>query len=147
MEITKKQGAITGFGFGLLVVLGFAVFFQREFITVQVSGESMEQTFSNGDRLLASSAYWLIGGIRKNDVVVFRRKGERENVIKRVVYLPGDVVPWQFIPETWPFERGEYKVPAQHYFVLGDNLPASEDSRKFGPVPFEEVLGKVVLAR
>jgi signal peptidase I len=147
MKIDKRKGAVTGFGFGLLVVLGFAVFFQREFVTVQVTGQSMEPAFRNGERLLASSAYWLVGPIRKHDVVVAQRKGEREHLIKRVAFLPGETVPWQFIPEDWPFEGGEFRVPPGHYFLLGDNLAASEDSRKFGPVPFAEIQGKVVLVR
>jgi signal peptidase I len=139
-----RQRAITGFGITLLFILGFAVFFYLNFTTVVVSGQSMEDTFHSGDRLLASKAYWLVGPIRDKDVVVIKEENERGYLIKRVAYMPGETVDYVNVPDNWSLAQGDYVVPAEKLYVLGDNFAVSEDSRKFGPVPEKDVLGKVI---
>ncbi len=139
-----RKRALTGFGIVLLFVLGFAIFFYLSFNTVIVTGNSMEKTYKSGRRLLSSRAYWLVGGIRVKDVVVIKGDGPKEYVIKRVYKMEGEVVDFANIPETWSIANGEYVVPKGHIYVLGDNREVSEDSRKFGAVPLDRVLGKIV---
>lgn len=146
---TKKR-KITGFGIALLFVLAFAIFFHETFKTVVVAGPSMKPALEDGQKVLVSSAYWLVGPIRKKDIVLVEEKHPRNPtgyIIKRIAYLPGEKVNWRFIPENWRLDSGDFIVPEGHVFVLGDNRAQSEDSRKFGPIPMSRILGKVVVGR
>jgi signal peptidase I len=142
-----RKKAFTGFGVMLLFVLGFAIFFFLNFKTVIVSGPSMQPTYVSGDRLLESKAYWLIGAIREKDIVVIRNEDGPGYIIKRVFRLAGGKVDYKNVPESWSLADGEFIVPQGCVYVLGDNRPVSEDSRKFGPVPVERILGKIVVVQ
>jgi signal peptidase I len=145
MKIKNKRRAFTGFGAVLLFALGFAIFFRTYFQTIQVSGESMEPTLRNGQRVLVSHAYGLIGEIRKNDIVVLKGKEPGSFLIKRVHALGGQAVDWLNVPRTWRIDQGKYVVPEGDIYVIGDNYQVSEDSRQFGPFPIADVIGKVVI--
>lgn len=142
-----RKVAFTGFGVTLLFILAMAVVFYLNFKTVIVSGPSMEKTFKSGDRLLSSRAYWLVGDIRKKDVVVVHNEDGKGYIIKRVCYMPGEEVDMWNSPrsEIWSMANGPYIVPQGQYYVLGDNRAVSEDSRTFGPIKKERVLGKIIL--
>lgn len=141
----KRKRMITGFGVALLFFLVFCVFALFNFHTVVVSGRSMEPTFHTGQRVLVSKAYWLVGPIRDNDVVVLKDTGPTGYIIKRVAYSDGETVDWKWVPDTYPIANGPYKVPEGQVYVLGDNKPESEDSRKFGPRDKGDILGKVIV--
>lgn len=145
MKLKNKRRAFTGFGAVLLFALGFAIFFRTYFQTIQVSGESMEPTLRNGQRVLVSNAYALIGDIRKNDIVVIKGSSPGEFLIKRVHALGGQTVDWLNVPGNWRIDQGKYVVPQGEIYVIGDNYAVSEDSRKFGPFPMSDVIGKVVI--
>lgn len=139
-----KSRLMTGFGLSMLYVLAFALFFVSNFRTVVVSGPSMLPTFHDRDRVLVSKAYWLVGPIKNKDVVVV--KGESgEYIIKRVYRLSGETVDFYNAPRNWNFVEGEFVVPEGSVYVLGDNREVSEDSRAFGPVSKDRILGKVVV--
>ncbi len=142
----KPRKTITGFGVLMLFVLAGALFFRQLFFTVQVSGNSMYKTFRSGQRLLATSAYWMVGEPRRNDIVVFKLGEKDEPIIKRIFKVGGEEVDWLNAPRNWKIENGPYKVPAGSVYVLGDNRSESEDSRVYGPVERSQILGKVVLA-
>lgn len=129
----------------MLGVLAFAIFFIQNFKTVVVSGPSMMPTLRSGDRILASKAYWLVGGIRRKDIVVIKDENATGYIIKRVVFLPGETVDFYNAPRNWPLRNGPFVVPADSYYVLGDNREVSEDSRIFGPVDKSRIIGKVVV--
>ncbi|MBN9504167.1 MAG: signal peptidase I [Armatimonadetes bacterium 55-13] len=141
----SRKRAITGFGGTLLVLLAFAIYFHLTFTTVVVSGESMLPTLTNGQRVLTSRAYWLVGPIRDKDVVVIKDDGPTGYIIKRVYKMAGEIVDWYNVPDNVDFRDGEYKVPLGHVYVLGDNREVSEDSRRFGPVKVDDIIGKVVI--
>ncbi|MBN8691421.1 MAG: signal peptidase I [Armatimonadetes bacterium] len=146
-ENTNKKSLITLGTSSLLLLLGFVYFFNLNFKTIQVQGESMEPTFLNGNRLLASNAYWLVGKIHAGDVVVIGGEEPGEYYIKRVYKLGGEKVDWLNIPQDYSLAEGDYTVPQGMVYVLGDNRDVSEDSRRFGPVESERILGKIVLKR
>ncbi len=142
----SKKRAFTSFGATLLLILAFVIFFQRNFNAVIVSGPSMLPTFHTGQRVWASRAYWLVGDIRKKDIVVLRDPGASTGyIIKRVAFMPGETVDWYNAPRSWTLAQGPFKVPDGCIYVLGDNRAVSEDSRAFGPVELDRVLGKVVI--
>ena len=142
----KRKVLFTGFGVFILFVLAFVIVFYANFTTVQVTGESMEPTLNNGQRVLTTRAYWLVGDIRRNDVVVMRMPGTGTPIIKRVYAMSGEAVDFYNVPDDCDLARGEYRVPEGTIYVLGDNRPASDDSRSFGPIPTAEVIGKVIRA-
>ncbi|MBV6457121.1 MAG: Signal peptidase I T [Fimbriimonadaceae bacterium] len=144
---TTKRRLFRGFGILLLLVLCGAVFFFVNFKTIEVKGDSMLPIFKNGDRVLITKAYWLVGDIRRNDVVVIEGDEPNEYWIKRVYRMPGEKVNLKFVPYDHQLADGEFIVPEGHYYVLGDNLLVSEDSRNYGPIDADRVVGKVIVIR
>lgn len=143
----ERPRALTVCSASLVALLFFAGFFYKYFSTIQVSGQSMEPTFTNGEKLLASRAYWLIGPIKDNDIVVISGEEPGEHLIKRVYKMEGETVDWLNVPSEYDFKLGEYVVPRGEIYLLGDNREVSEDSRRFGAVPRERILGKIVLKK
>jgi signal peptidase I len=139
-----RKSAFAGFSFSVLALLALALFCFFSFRTVIVSGYSMLPTFHSGQRLLACRAYWLVGPIKDNDVVVIQMGKPGDYIIKRVYRTAGETVEWYNSPSHWNIQEGEYKVPDGEIFVLGDNRPVSEDSRAFGSVPVDHVIGKIL---
>jgi Signal peptidase I len=128
---------------GTAVAAGLAA--RRRFLVVRVAGTSMLPTYRPGDRVLirrtAGSA------LRRGQVVVFhfgpppRRAGLAAGLwqIKRVAAVPGDPVP----EEVSPAVDGAARVPDGRLVVLGDGVD-SRDSRHWGYLPMDRVLGVVV---
>lgn len=114
----------------LFVFLIIAFLYQSFFTLSVVRGKSMEPTFHDGQVVLVGKGGLLFGPLKHGDVVVFTRNGEL--LVKRVVALPYEIAP------------DGTRVPANHIYVVGDNLEVSEDSRIFGPIPLNSVIGKVL---
>jgi signal peptidase I len=143
---TKRRVRI--FTVFLLIVLVFAAVFGINFKTAVVDGQSMNPTLTNGQKVLTTKAYFLVGSIKKNDIIVLREeRASGKFFIKRVYGLPGDKIPWALAPQDWPLENGPYIVPEGRIYVIGDNILHSDDSRKFGAFKLENVIGKVVTWR
>ncbi|MFN3728603.1 MAG: signal peptidase I [Fimbriimonadaceae bacterium] len=142
----KKKRSRWGFRIFLIVLFLVAIYLSMTTTTSIVRGSSMLDTFQDGDRVLVNNAYWLIGPINRDDVVVVRR-GEDEYAIKRVKYLPGDEVPLMYFPQNVRIDSAPYHVPEGMVYVMGDNREVSEDSRMYGPVRQEDIVGKVVQVR
>jgi len=156
-----------------ILVLSLVFFVVHRFFLapVMVDGDSMEPTLADGDYLLLNK----LSDIDRFDVVVFPPPGNEETqYIKRVIGLPGDTVEYDedvlylngeavaqpFLEGegvvasdsyfmtgdfTLPTLLGEEVVPEGHYFVLGDNRLNSRDSRSFGFIDEEAILGEVSL--
>lgn len=142
-----KKRAVTGFSVFLVLMLLFAMFFYANFKTIEVSGISMFPTLKDHQRVLVSKAYWLIGQIRDNDIVVLKDPHGPGDIIKRVCWSSGEDVDWRWRPDSAPSTGSKYLVPEGCVYVLGDNRPFSEDSRKFGFVDMSNIIGKVVVRR
>jgi signal peptidase I len=141
---------------GVSVFVLLVLFFTTAFRVAVVHGDSMLPTYSNGSVVLVSRVEALNGPLRRGDVVLARLGSEV--LIKRVAYLAGEVLSG---PEAAPFQGArerfdrpsppadpmfDLKVPVGTVVVVGDNRRASEDSRRFGPVPIADILGKVLNA-
>ena len=143
----KGRKRVRGFTVFLFLVFGLAIFFKTSFTSVEVKGVSMLPTLNENRRVLVSSAFWLVGALKKEDIVVLREADGNGYYIKRIKGLPGDRIEWTYMPRDRSLAEGPYTVPPGTLYVLGDNLEHSEDSRKFGPVPADRLVGKVLVAR
>jgi len=125
-----------------------------------VSGESMSPTLIDGDRCVADTKYYKTHSPKRGDVIVFRTPNGML-LTKRVVALGGDtieggpggtLVNGQLLSEPYMVQEpddtssnfGPVKVPSNELFVMGDNRSGSNDSRQFGSVGENRVIGKVL---
>jgi len=126
----------------------------------KVRGESMEPTLHTNEYLLVEKISYRLHPPRRGDVVVFKYpRDEAENFIKRVIAVPGDTVEivsgrvyinGQPIVEPYLLQLPRENmppttIPEGKLFVLGDNRLNSNDSRAFGMVTLEEVVGRAWL--
>ncbi|MDI3409655.1 signal peptidase I [Bacillus sonorensis] len=153
----------------LLIVLGIQVK-NAIFIEYKVEGVSMNPTFQEGNTLLINRFAHHFQTINRFDILLFKGP-EKDVFIKRIIGLPGETLKYEddqlFInnkPIKEPYldelkavtaggdltgdftleeVTGEKKVPANHYFVLGDNRIHSYDSRHFGFVSDRDIVGIV----
>ena len=125
----------------LVVILAGLSFFFYNFQFVIVSGDSMLPTLQTDQRILVCKALWAIGPPRKGDIVVVDT--EDGFIVKRVAYLAGEEVPADERQFDWPLGPNMI-VPEGTVYVLGDNRRESEDSRVFGPVKLDRIVGKAV---
>lgn len=126
---------------------------------IRVDGASMEPTLVSGEYVIVSRLSYRFGSPQRGDIIVFHfPRDPKEEYIKRVIGLPGDVVEvkngsvyvnGQFLDETYLKAStnyvGTWNVPAGQLFVLGDNRNNSSDSHDWGTVPTEYVVGKALL--
>jgi signal peptidase I len=124
-----------------------------------VYGQSMEPNLSPHQRLIVDKLSYRFHGPRRNEIVVIDMPGMDDMLVKRIVGLPGETVEIRdgmvYIngapsPEPFPHDLGHTNmapVPLAplEYFVMGDNRDNSNDSRSFGPVHRESVVGRVWL--
>ena len=102
-----------------------------------VSGASMESTFQNGNYLIVDEISYHLRAPKKNEVVIFRYpKDPSKFFIKRIIGLPGESVT----------ENGKTTfLDNDEYFVMGDNRDASSDSRIWGPVKEDLIIGRAFI--
>lgn len=114
--------------------------------TVQVQGESMLPTLQPGQYVLLAKRP-LPQNLRRGDIVVISDWAGHGTIVKRVYRKEGEVVDATSTPiYYWGADQLKpFVVPQGCVYVLGDNLLRSEDSRVFGPVPVDHVVGTVVM--
>lgn len=119
----------------ILIVVPIRLWIAQPFI---VSGASMEPTFDNGDYLIVDElSYNLLHKPQKGEVIVFRYPLDPSKFfIKRIAGLPG---------ETMEINGRKIILAENEYFVLGDNKSASSDSRIWGPVPENLIVGRTLI--
>ena len=137
------------------VLIIIAVILIRTFIItpVRVDGASMDQTLEDGQILLL----YKLSNIDYGDIIVLDEEKEGEIIIKRIIGMPGDTVSikdntvyvnGEELEEDYAYgETSDYEeitLGDDEYFILGDNRPISKDSRYFGPVKEDEIIGKVI---
>jgi signal peptidase I len=149
-----------------LVLIG-AIYALVNLATVRffIDGPSMQPNFHAGEFLVVSRLSYLMGEPEKGDVVVFNAPGARPDdppLIKRLIGMPGDTVE---IRDTQVYVNGAlldepyinepcsqsmcrdaaWELGSNEYFFMGDNRNNSRDSRRFGPVVREQVVGEALV--
>ena len=129
----------------------------------RLPGQSMAPTLASGDQIVVDT--WRYAGTEpaNGDIVVFVAPDTGVTYVKRIVGVPKDVISLQGtqlirngenVNEPYAEYDGsdetvrpfsDVRVTAGHYFVLGDNRNRSKDSRFFGAVPRENLIGKVAI--
>ncbi|MER5646481.1 S26 family signal peptidase [Streptosporangium sp. NPDC002524] len=151
---TALTGALTGALIGavavsLLAAVAAAVLLRGHLVVLSVSGPSMAPALRPGDRVLVRRTPG--ERLRTGDIVVVEEAGpcrpgdptgSSRWVVKRVAAVPGDPEP-AYLP-SWARTPARV-VPPRHIVLLGDNAEASRDSRHFGAVRTDRVLGVVLL--
>lgn len=142
------------------MILSVVLFVGINYITarIRVDGSSMEPTLHSGQLVLVNRLAYKIGEPTYGDIVVFYYpRDPDQEYIKRLIGLPGDHISVQNgqvsvndIPLNEPYiaaapmYAGEWDVPQNQYFVLGDNRNNSSDSHQWGMVPVDFVIGKAL---
>jgi len=123
----------------------------------RVYGQSMEPSLHSDQRLVIEKLSYRFHGPRRGDIVVLKLpERSTELLIKRVIALPGErieirdgsvYVDGVLLDEPYLSQNTAGVMPSQvvppfHVFVLGDNRRASNDSRAFGMVPLDHIVGK-----
>lgn len=126
-----------------------------------VSSTSMEPTLCPGDRVLVNLWDPDLGDLSRGDLVALRHGRSEVPVVKRVVGLPGDEVAIEdallyvndeLVHEPYVDHKsidsvfyGPVVVPADRFLVMGDARAVSIDSRAYGPVEGDNLIGRIAL--
>ena len=127
----------------------------------------MQPNYPNGEFLLTDKVTYRFNPPQRGDVIVFKAPvNEEDDYIKRIIGLPGETVSIKnghvyingkmleenYLASTLYTSGGlflpndkEVVVPQDHFFVLGDNRPYSSDSRAWGFVPKQNIIGRAWL--
>lgn len=154
-EITKI--ALVAF----VIVAGLRMFVFQPFL---VRGASMEPNFHNFDYLIVEEVSYRFRKPDRGEVIVFRfPRDPSQRYIKRIIGLPGETLQVQDgrvsiwrgeepveLEEGWqvlPVAPGSVRMQLgeDEYFVMGDNRQHSSDSRNWGALPEEFIIGRVFL--
>lgn len=144
---------------GAVVVLGLRLWVVEP---LTVASDSMEPTVGQGSTVLVSRWQPAADSTGTGQLVVFRSPDDGHSVLKRVVAVGGQTVAIRdgvlyvddvVVREPYVDPRqvdgtffGSMRVPVGHVFVLGDNRAVSVDSRDFGAVPVDSIIGSVLWA-
>jgi signal peptidase I len=130
-----------------------------------VEGPSMQPTFWTDQRLIISRIHYLLGEPERGDIVVFNAPGSGIGdppLIKRAIGLPGDTIEIRgtqvyvngqqlnesYINEPCQESRcsdDSWTLSSDEYFVMGDNRNHSRDSRAFGPIKRNQIIGEAFI--
>jgi len=125
----------------------------------RIEGDSMEPNLHNGEYVLIDKISYLLHPPERGDVVVFTPPNNERDYIKRVIGLPGDTVEVKggqvyvngvvldepYLQHVILRDESARIVEAGRYFVLGDNRNNSSDSRSFGTITPQSIVGRAWL--
>jgi len=158
---SEKRGSMRRFVLDILetLVLSLVLFLGINAISARIRVESisMRPTLFAGDFIIVNKLAYKVGQAGRGDIIIFHYPPDpnREPYIKRVIGLPGETVhvtggevyvndvqlrePYISAPPSY---EGQWTIPEDSLFVLGDNRNSSSDSHSWGMVPLGNVIGK-----
>lgn len=130
-----------------------------------VEGPSMKPNFYTGQRVIVSRVNTMMADPQRGEIIVIEspsRPGIDPPLIKRLIALPGDVVEIRntrvyvngselqepYINEVCTVRHcpdARWQLGPDEYFVMGDNRNHSNDSRDFGPITRNHIVGEVLV--
>lgn len=130
-----------------------------------VLSTSMQPNLVEGQRLLISRVSYLFGKPQRGEIVVFEPNGYeagQDRLIKRLIGLPGEKIEFRnqsvyingrLLNEPYLNEQCKsafcpdesWDLAANEYFMMGDNRNHSRDSRAFGAVKHQQIVGRAIL--
>jgi signal peptidase I len=155
-----------------VVIIGaalLAAFLIKTFLiqAFYIPSESMVPTLKNGDRVLVNKLSYNLHDVHRGDIVVFERPPSEptdpqiKDLIKRVIALPGETVSGDesghvlingkllnepYLPAgVTTTGLQQFKIPAHHYWVMGDNRSNSKDSRYFSAISDSLIVGRAFI--
>jgi signal peptidase I len=161
-NITEKP-KLLGVLFDILetLLLSVVLFFLINAVSarIKIDGSSMEPNLHHGEFVIVSKINYRFGEPERGDVVVFDfPRNITQEYIKRVIGLPGEHILIEdgivyvndiMLSEPYltmePQYEGEWDVPENTLFVLGDNRNNSSDSHTWGMVPLNNVIGEALV--
>lgn len=165
-EARRPSSPLRGAVEWVLILLGaVAVAFVIKTFLFQafyIPSVSMEPTLKVRDRVIVNKLSYDFHDVHRGDIIVFKSPPGEEtatvkDLIKRVIGLPGETVeardghilidgqPLQepyLVDGVTTGEMEPHKVPAGHLWVMGDNRPNSKDSRFFGAIDEDLIVGR-----
>lgn len=126
----------------------------------------MYPNFHDGEQLIAEKLSTKLGSLGRGDIVIFKSPVEDRLLIKRVIGLPDEefliqngsvYINNELLDEKYLSDgvlteglkagesKSEYNISPDSYFVMGDNREKSTDSRDWGPIKRESIVGKAIL--
>lgn len=154
-----------------IAIIAFAIVLPIRYFLFQpfiVRGASMEPNFHSGDYLIIDEITYRFREPVRGEVIVFHFPlNPSQRYIKRIIALPGEKIEFkegkilitspdgkrsQILdesdylpnPNNFTLEEGEIILKDNEYFVMGDNRAFSSDSRSWGPLPRQYIIGRVL---
>lgn len=136
-----------------LIVIIIVILIKMYVMTpIRVSGSSMDDTLKDGDIMILNEISYKAHGLKRFDIVVV--KTNDEYIIKRIIGLPGETIKCKnnviyingkALEDKYgngvTDDLGEVTIPEGKYFVMGDNREVSFDSRRLGPISYNDIKG------
>ncbi len=163
LDRDKKKGSFLGEvleSVAIAVILAFVIRFFL-FQPFYIPSGSMEPTLQPKDRIIVNKFIYWVRKPQRGDIIVFKYpRDPSRDFIKRLVGLPGETIEIRdsvlfvngkkvdqpFLPKGLRYgSYGPIKVPADNYFMMGDNRNNSEDSRVWGTLPKENIVGEAMV--
>ncbi len=160
-NMNRRKGSYVFLEILQTILLAAAFYFAIDAVIdrVEVFNISMDPTVKQGEVIFVNKLAYRLGEVDRGDVVTFHYPEDPDyDYIKRAIGLPGDEVriaegevyvndiqlDEPYLPDHTTEGEGSWTVPEGMYFVMGDNRQGSSDSRSWGFVPEEDLIGKAL---